>query len=727
MGEFDLTACDREPIHIPGSVQPHGVLLVLGRNDLRIEQAGGACEGFLGKSAPALIGTTFSSEADASTRALSLEECSAQPAYVGGMLAAGGRGLDVVGHVVGGKLVLEFEEAPVRRLWGSELARTIERVGALFVRAETMEQLCQTAAVEFRALTGFDRVMIYRFLPDDTGSVVAEDKVAEISSFLNHRYPASDIPRQARELYVRNVIRVIPDIGYKPSLLVAEDRQKPPLDMSNCHLRSVSPVHIQYLRNMGVAASASISILAEGRLWGLVACHHRSPKRLSFDDRTLCSVLAASLSQQVAHLEQAELYRARLRLRACEDELLTALGRSPSVEDALRERTADLLQTIPAHGAAVRREKRLWTAGRCPEEAQTLALADWLLARCRDGAYSSAALAQEYAAASAFAQIASGVLAVTISDAEPYQLLWFRAEQMEVIEWAGNPHKPMETDATGALTPRRSFERWRETVRGRSEAWSLAEVESAERIGQAVAELQRNQSINKLNETLEKALSERDRLLVQKDHLLHEGDHRIQNSLQILSSMLALQLPEIADPVVRMQLQQALSRVHAVSAVHRRLHRTDQPHVINVEAYLTELLTDLGNSLGPEWSRELRVNTPSFTVPTEMAMSVGLIVTELVLNAAKYAYGGRPGPVDVDVEGKPGRLHVRVRDHGPATERPQDTGFGFKLMRSLVDRLQGELRRTDAAPGFSVTVDVPLRLPTRESNGPGPPRVSPGS
>lgn len=716
MGEFDLTGCDREPIHIPGSVQPHGVLLVLGRDDLCIEQAGGSCEDFFGRSARSLIGTTFSSEADTSAQALSLEECGAQPAYVGGILAAGGRGLDVVGHVVGGKLVLEFEEAPVRRQWGSELARTVERVGALFVRAETMEQLCQTAAVQFRALTGFDRVMIYRFLPDDTGSVVAEDKVAEISSFLNHRFPASDIPRQARELYVRNVIRVIPDIGYKPSPLVAGDLRKPPLDMSNCHLRSVSPVHIQYLRTMGVTASASISILAEGRLWGLVACHHRSPKRLSFDDRTLCSVLAASLSQQVAHLEQAELYRAQLKSRAAEDELLTALGRNPSVEDALQAHTATLLQTVSAHGVAVRREKRVWTAGRCPDEAHTLALADWLLARA--GAYSSAALAQDYAAASAFAQIASGVLAVTIAGAEPYQLLWFRAEQIEVIEWAGNPHKPMEADACGALTPRRSFERWRETVRGRSEAWSLAEVESAERIGQAVAELQRNQSINKLNETLEKALSERDSLLVQKDHLLHEGDHRIQNSLQILSSMLALQLPEIADPLVRMQLQQALSRVHAVSAVHRRLSRTDQPHVINVEAYLTELLTDLGNSLGPEWSRELRVNTPSFTVPTEMAMSVGLIVTELVLNAAKYAYGGRPGPVDVDVEGKPGRLHVRVRDHGPATERPQDTGFGFKLMRSLVDRLQGELRRTDAAPGFSVTVDVPLRLPTRESNGP---------
>ncbi len=722
MHDLDLTACDREPIHIPGAVQPHGALLVLDRNSLRIEQAGGACEDFFGRPPRSLVGGVFSDQADGGVGALSLADCGEQPAFVGGVLAVDGRGLDVVGHVVGGKLVLEFEEAPARRRSGAELARIVEMVGALFAGAETIDRLCRIAAVQFRGLTGFDRVMIYRFLPDGAGSVVAEDKLEQLPPFLNHRYPASDIPRQARELYVRNVIRVIPDVGYTPSELAAEDRQETPLDMSNCQLRSVSPVHILYLRNMGVGASASVSIIADGKLWGLVACHHRSPKRLSFDDRTLCRVLAVSLSQQVARLEQAELYRARLRFRACEDELLTGLARSASLEDAVASGAADLLKTIPAHGVAVRRKGRLWMAGRCPDEAQTLALADWALSRGGDGAFSSAVLAEEYAAAADFPQIASGLLAVTISAAEPCQLLWFRAEQIEVIEWAGNPHKPVEADgATGALTPRRSFELWRETVRGRSETWSLAEVEAAERIGQALAEFERNRRINKLNETLQRALSERDRLLAEKDRLLQEGDHRIQNSLQILSSMLSLQLPEITDPFVRMQLQQALSRVHAVSAVHRRLYQTDQPQVIDVAAYLRELVADIGHSLGADWAGELRVRALSTPVPAEVAMSVGLVVTELVLNAAKYAYGGRPGPVEVDVERHPGRLHLRVRDHGRVTaaERPQGTGFGFKLMSSLVDRLKGELRPLDASPGLSVTVDVPLPIRARASNGEG--------
>lgn len=718
--ELDLTTCDREPIHVPGAVQPHGVLLVLDRESLRITQAGGACEDFFATSPSALLGSVFSYRVDENASAPSLAGAGETPAYLGGFLAADGRELDVLGRIVGEKLVVELEEAPARRRSGAELARTVERIGARFAGAETLDQLCRVAATEFRTVTGFDRVMIYRFLPDDTGSVVAEDKVEELPPFLNHRYPASDIPQQARQLYLRNVIRVIPDVGYTPAALVTEDRQGPALDMSDCHLRSVSPVHIQYLRNMGVAASASVSIVADHRLWGLVACHHRSPKRLSFDDRTLCRVIGASLSQQVAHLQQAELYRVRLRSRASEDQLLAALGRTASVEDALASHAADLLAAIPADGAAVRRGGRLWAAGRCPEEAQTLALADWLLNRGVGGAFSTAALAEAYAAAAAFPQIASGLLAVTVSTVEPHQLLWFRAEQVETIEWAGNPHKAAEADGTtGSLNPRRSFELWRETVRGRSKAWSLADVEGAERIGQAVAELQHTQSINRLNETLERAVSERDGLLAQKDRLLQEGDHRIQNSLQVLSSMLSMQLREIADPAVRVQLQEALGRVHAVSAVHRRLYRTDRPHHVDAEAYLKELLTDIGNSLGAEWAKELRLQatTASFAVPAEVAMSLGLVVTELVLNAVKHAYGGRPGPVEVEAEGRPGRLQVRVRDYGPAPERPQGTGFGFKLMQSVVERLRGELCRTEAAPGLSVTLDVPLHTPGPGSDG----------
>jgi light-regulated signal transduction histidine kinase (bacteriophytochrome) len=712
LAELDLTACDREPIHIPGAVQPHGVLLALDAKDLRIQQAGGACERLLGLAPPALLGRAFGQVVEGAGSRLTVEAVSDEPMHLGSVYGAGRLELDAVAHAYDSQIIVELEPAPRKRRSSAELARILETVSRRFAATRTLAQLCQTAAIEFRKATGFDRVMVYQFLADETGSVVAEDKVEDLPPFLNHRYPASDIPQQARALYLRNIIRVIPDAGYAPAELVVEDDARPPLDMTNAHLRSVSPIHLQYLHNMGVVASASVSIIREGRLWGLVSCHHRSPKALNFDDRMLCRLLASSLSQQVASLEEGDLYRARLRSRAAEDELLSLFARGTSVEDELASHTADLLRPLPATGVAVRRGERLWRAGRCPDEAHLVALAEWLLSRAPGGRFATSSLQREYAAAAVYPDAAAGLLAVTIPSGEPYQLLWFRAEQVEVIEWAGNPHKAAEAEGpAGLLTPRKSFEVWRETVRGRSEPWAPTEIEAAERIARGLGELERNQNIGRLNESLTRALSERDSLLTHKDYLLREGDHRIQNSLQILASMLTMQLREVTDPVVRTQLEEALSRVHAVSAVHRRLFRTEQPQSVDIDSYVKELLADLGPSLGSAWSRELRVHSAPLTVPTEIAMSLGLVVTELVLNAAKYAYDGRPGPVDIDLEGGPDRLQVRVRDYGRGSpdERPQGGGFGSKLMSGLVRRLQGDIRRAAAAPGSSVTIQVPLQ------------------
>jgi chemotaxis family two-component system sensor kinase Cph1 len=722
MGKIDLTACDREPIHIPGAVQPHGALLVLRRDDLRIEQAGGDCDRFCGAPAAALIGQPFSAIAGQGARP-AFDTCSEEPTYLGSLHTAAGAEIDVVAHLMGEKLIVELEAVPAKRRTGAEFARTVEAIGERLAAAKTLPHLFDVAVAQFRALTGFDRVMIYQFLPDGPGTVVAEAKVDELATYLHHRFPASDIPQQARALYLRNLVRVIPDAGYRPADLVVEDPGPLALDMTNCHLRSVSPVHLQYLRNMGVVASASVSIVRDGKLWGLISCHHRAPKPLSFDDRSLCRLLGVSLSQQVSNLEEAEVYRARLRARAGEDELIGLLGRGPLVENELASHAADFRRAIDANGFAIRHGRAVFTTGRCPDEAQILALSDWLLERPGGAAFAAVELAQAYVPASDFPQVAAGLLAATASTIDPLQLLWFRAEQVEVIEWAGNPHKAVDaTGPAGVLTPRKSFELWSETVRGRSEAWSPIEVETAERIARGVADLQKNQNLVRLNEALNHALLERDSQLTHKDVLLREGDHRIQNSLQILGSMLTLQLRETPDPSVRGQLEEALSRVHAVSAVHRRLYRTDQPQSVDVDIYVQELMNDIGNSLGVAWAKALRVHSVPCSVPAEAAMSVGLVVTELVLNAAKYAYGGEPGVIDINVDGGADRLRVMIRDYGGGIthDRPQGAGFGSKLMASLVRRLGGELRRANASPGLSVTLDIPLRsLPHASSEGLG--------
>lgn len=705
---MDLTNCDREPIHVPGAVQPHGALLAADAVSGMISHAAGACEVFFGAIPDKLVSAPLGALLGGGELMVGAD--SAAPDYAGAIAARDGGELDVIGHYSGRRLVVEFERARLPRRSTAEVARIIENGTRTLLANRSLDGTCAAAARLFRAITGFDRVMIYRFLADETGEVVAEDKSDDLPTFLRHRYPASDIPRQARALYVRNVIRVIPDVFYKPAPLIGVGEDAEPLDMSDCVLRSVSPIHIQYLQNMGVAASASVSILRDGALWGLIACHHTSPKAIAWDDRTICRLLAASLSQHIASLEDGEHYQQRLRVQAELDALFAhsiRTGREQGLEDLV----CDLMQLIPSTGVAIRRGERLITGGRCPDETRLRQLSDWLQERTRTRAFATDALSRIYPAGSVLPDVASGVLAVAVPGSELQQIVWLRAEQVEVINWAGNPHKPAELEAH-LLTPRKSFELWRETVREQSEPWSAVEIEAAERVGRTIAEHERLRTLNRLNEVLRTALEQRDRTLAQTQDLLAEGDHRIKNNLQILGSMLAVQLRQTRDEQVRGQLEEALGRVNAVALVHQRLHKSNHSDTLDLEPYLRELISDLTQSLGAGWREQLRFKLESVAVSAQAAQSLGLVLTELILNAAKYAYSGASGPLEVQLKARSATIELMVRDWGQGSSEPAKSGgFGSRIMAALVQDLDGTLQRTLAMPGLCVSVTIPRQSP----------------
>ena len=252
-GMVDLTSCDREPIHIPGSIQPHGMLLVADRDNLTVSHGAGPVETLLGVQdwQGAALGRLLGDEV--AGRIARITESAASGGFAG-QVQAGGRAFDVHVQMDGERVLVEAEPGPPTPASSSAILGALEAAGLAFERAANLKSLCERAAVEFRRITGFDRVMIYRFLDDDAGAVLAEDRAPHLPSFLNHRFPGSDIPRQARALYLRNLVRVIPDIGYAPAPLRPAWTEAP-LDMSDCALRSVSPVHMQYMRNMGVGAS----------------------------------------------------------------------------------------------------------------------------------------------------------------------------------------------------------------------------------------------------------------------------------------------------------------------------------------------------------------------------------------------------------------------------------------------------------------------------------------
>ena len=713
---LDLSSCDREPIHIPGSIQPHGILLALDPETLAIQQGAGETRDVVGRAVDGLAGEHAEAVLSAPAALLirSAGVRSTEPLYLGNIPAPAdpSRHLDVTVHQRDGVLILELEPSTPHPETAAQTLATVRRISAELDAAPDLARLVRGASQEFRRLTGFDRVMIYSFLDDGSGAVVAEAKADSLDPFLNHRYPASDIPKQARALYLQNLIRVIPNVDYRPApfhppLNPATGR---PLDMSDCSLRSVSPIHVQYLKNMGVVASMSVSLVVDGTLWGLIACHHASPRLVPLRAAGELQVCGSEPADQSTG--DAERYRQTARLSVARDEFLEGLARAASTENGLLDAAADLKKLIPSDGAAVMFRDKVIQAGHTPSEAQTRELADRLLQSDLSNPFAINSLVRHHSPAEAYAAHASGLLTTVVSHEDPLVLLWFRAEHVETINWAGNPHNPAKPgEGMIQLTPRTSFEIWKETVRHQSWAWSLAEIEAVRRLRHAMLDLRQQAALKELNVQLRRTLADKEVLLSQKDLLMPEVNHRVQNSLQLVNSMLHLQARQTSDAQVKAQFEEATRRIMAVSIVHQRLWRSDQIQSIDFGSYLEELREGLLEAWGEAWAEHIKVHAGQVLVPTNEAIVLALVVTELLTNAVKYAYAGAPGPIDVIAREDGQRvLRVTVKDQGVGmpSEAASKSGLGSRLVRSLIGQLGGELEVKSQSPGAAFSLTVPL-------------------
>ncbi|MBO9560688.1 MAG: GAF domain-containing protein [Caulobacter sp.] len=697
-----IASCDQEPIHIPGAIQPHGVLLVLDRDTLEIRHAAGDVAGLLGvddwigAAAGAVLGDDIARRIAAATASTS------GGGFVGA-LRVGERTFDVSATFQADKVLVEIEPGLDQALTGSQILAQLEAAAAAFERCPGLKTLYDRAATEFRRLTGYDRVMIYRFGEDDAGEVMAEARAPQVQSFLNHRFPASDIPVQARALYLRNLVRAIPDATYVPAPLLPPPATE--LDMSDCALRSVSPVHLQYLRNMGVTASASVSIVKDGKLWGLVACHHETPRLLPYDIRAACRALAGGLARQIKAKEDAETYHERLRLRSLGDDVIHALSRADNGDLALEEHLRDLQRLADADGVAVFRDDRIAVAGKLPAHLTLALLRDWLLEATKDadGAAATDQAPADIPDVAPFRALASGLMGVVVERSPLLAVLWTRAEQVETVRWAGEPVKATTLD--GVLTPRASFDAWTQTVRGRSRPWTAAQTSAALRLRDELIDLRRARRTAELNANLRATLQDKDDLLRQKDFLLREVNHRVQNSLALAASFLTIQMKSIDDPVARGPLEEASRRLTAVGLVHRRLYRGDQLETVALDRYLAELAEEMVGTLDEAWAEQLRVDAAPVTVPTDKAVIIGLVVTELFINAVKYAYRGQPGRLDIGLVEDGDRLLLSVADQGGGKQGPR-VGFGSKMMDALVRQMGGVLTYHDNAPGLRAELSV---------------------
>ena len=475
--------CSTEPIRVPGSVQQHGFFLLVDGDFDRVLVVSENAQRYLGLPAKLILGASLSSllerELLGAIRLHSFGDKKNPEGMVSylGTFRLRNDLFSVVTHCIGRDHALEFEVQD--RLVGPEMMNAvITNFVSSLGRLASEEDLCEELTRQVSELTGFDRVLLYSFNDEGHGTVRCEVNNGRLPSYLDLRFPASDIPAQARELYVLNTVRIIPDAHYQPSPLIGlPGTEARGLDLSRATLRSVSPVHLEYMRNMGTISSMSVSILKEGRLWGLISGHHAEPKSVPYLVRSACDMLTRMGSTQLTAFHTAARLRQMVHFHSVQRTAFTEMAGAQNFLQGLIDQLGTLRGITDAAGVALVHDGQIASSGLLPPHPFVHDLIAWLGSQPDFEVFQSAHLSTEFPAADAVREQASGVLAIRISVVQPHYLLWFRPELVSTVRWAGEPSQKL--DATLHLHPRASFNEWREVVRGRSEPWTSMEVDSA--------------------------------------------------------------------------------------------------------------------------------------------------------------------------------------------------------------------------------------------------------
>ncbi len=699
--KVDLTNCDREPIHILGAIQPIGFLLAL-TSDWMVARASANLADYIGLAPDDVIGRPIAEIFDAfaihqmRNRAAILRGADAVERLFALPLMEGRALFNVAIHFSGGQVVIEGEPS------SGEIGDITSMIRPMISRLDQCADFAafyREGARQIRALTGFDRVMVYRFAADGSGEVAAEAVRPGIGRFFGLHYPASDIPAQARILYTRNLLRVIADVKATPvPIMPALNEAGEPLDLSLSLLRSVSPIHIEYLKNMGVEASMSISIIVDGKLWGLFACHHYAALTPTFERRSVAELFTQMFSMRLESRERQETVEFERRARDISDQLLGAVA---SDETLLRDPDwlADILtHAIPADGVGV------WLGGNYAFSGITPPTADFRrIIRALNSTAAGRVFATDHIGsilpdADTFADSAAGLLAIPVSRSPRDYVVLFRSELVRSVRWGGDPHKPVELGPNGPrLTPRESFAEWKELVRGRSKPFTSSE--------QRVAETLRATLIEVVLRLADEATAERQKSGERQELLIAELNHRVRNILGLIRGLIRQSDP--SDEAVQDFVKVVDGRIHALARAHNQLtedHWGPAPLNALIDAETYAFVDD---------SERVQCTGEPVMLNPQAYATMALVVHELVTNSMKY--GGLSVPegqvrLSWERDGR-GDLSLRWRESGgPPVKAPTRKGFGTTIIeRSVPYDLGGKASVNYAPNGLEVDFCIPGR------------------
>lgn len=722
-----LAQCGKEPIHIPGAIQPFGVLLTVEPQNLQIQNASENSITLCGVCASELVGRAFSEflpdhDIAAVRTYLQTASHSDQSALHITLTRAGQsspKAWKLRAHEHLGVLFLELEPADADSIAPPSVSfhrRMQDTISALH-RAKGLKELCDAAARQVKDITGFDRVMIYRFDPDWHGVVIAEASSPHVDSYLDLHFPAADIPPQARAVFLQNWLRMIPDVNYVPSKIHPGRHPKTgePLDLGKATLRSVSPIHIQYLKNMDVMASLTVSLIEDGKLWGLIACHHNSPLLVDTEARIAAQTIGQLVSSQL-HSKEAEEHRDyKEQLKKVHQHLVSSLKQEKELAAGLLNCALDLLSIAGSQSCAIYYKKHWTVIGNTPAIEVMGNVVAWLSENMpENGLFHTNSLAQTIPETAVDSEIASGLLAIELAKAEKSYVLWFRPEVATNVTWAGAPDKTVvQIDGRDVLHPRASFTSWKELVTGKAAPWKAVELDMVEQLRNSLLSIALQQELQ-----LEQAArAKAERLSLEKEEVVMVVSHDLRTPLNIVSlSFEFLKRAQLSvDPVVQRMLDRGAYGLRTMETLISDILDVSKIESGTMQLALkpesagdmAKIAVDMFQPLAKEKGVHLTItgNTVDYGVLCEKSR-IQQVLSNLIGNALKFT--PPKGEITVSTTLKEDAVVFCVADTGsgiPVADIPRvfdrfwqanetrlmGTGLGLWIAKSVIEKHQGNI------------------------------------
>lgn len=710
--KVNLSNCDLEPIHIPGKIQSHGFLIATDNSGI-IRFISENINDFIPGTFPQLLnkpilqlGNVIDSVGKVNWSKI-LEKNFADINPIN--LDINNEPFNLVFCESGSHILFEFEKEDLSS--DSNSAKVISKSIPTILRESSVQSLLNTTSEEVRRIIQYDRVMIYRFAEDGHGEVVAESKNVDLESWMGLHYPASDIPKQARELYKLNLTRLISDVNDEPVAIAVLQGDSTDLDLTYSQLRAVSPIHIQYLKNMGVCSSFSISLICKKELWGLIACHNYSPRFINYESREDAKLVGQILSATLEIKYEAEDLQLLSSYYGIVDELSVNLHRDNLIEDALFEEQGNILNVVQATGAALIYDNKITTAGVVPEMEDIKELVTWISKSSSAGFYANAHLGQAFPQAEAYKKIACGILSVVLSKDLNEHIIWFKPEIIKTISWAGNPNKPVIAgeDDLLKISPRHSFEKWTQEVSGTSQPWYSEEIKSALRLrAEVLGVISAKASITRaLNEKLKDAYDELDTFSYTISHDLKNPLTAIKGYAQLMES--DAQIPVENKIFIKRIINRADILNDMINEVfeYSRIGRHDvQYKPVDMENILKDIVQDLSEVFPSVKAGIIIGETPNLEGDPVMIWQV---FSNVIGNAVKYSQHALSPSIKIEGKVVQQKIIYSIKDNGIGIPQKdidnifilfmrmknvgniEGSGIGLAIVKKIVEKHEGNI------------------------------------